>query len=322
MVGVQSSASASDERRDEAGDGTARAARGSLEEEIELRLARARGRLSHNDEQILEFLREHLEELAFHTSESIAQGTGVSRAAVVRFSRRLGYTGFAELREQGRAELQARRGDGDRREGDPAERSLLARKAQRDADGILLLPKLLRTRLQDAAERAARAERLWLVASRETHGLVVYLHRLLHHVRSDVHLIDPGFPDPVRDIAAEDVVLACTFRPYSRQTIDLVKRARSAGATIVVVTDGDGHAFLADTDIVLAVPVESPTMFLSFAPAVSALEALAAYVARVAPDRTYETLNATDAFVDSQRLMLEPMGAAGERKVGPKPRPA
>jgi hypothetical protein len=54
-------------------------------------------------------------------------------------------------------------------------------------------------------------------------------------------------------------------------------------------------------------------MFLSFVSAVAALEALAAYVARIDPDETYETLEATDRFVESQRLMLE-TGSTGKPK--------
>src|SRR3954470_10098088 len=78
----------------------------SLGQELDMRVAEARGQLSGNDERILAFLREHLDELAFHTAESLAQGTGVSAAAVVRFSRRLGFASFRDLRERARAALQ------------------------------------------------------------------------------------------------------------------------------------------------------------------------------------------------------------------------
>ena len=77
----------------------------SLRQELDVRVADARGRLSRNDERILSFLRDHLDELAFHTAESLAQGTGVSAAAVVRFARRLGFASFRELRERAREEL-------------------------------------------------------------------------------------------------------------------------------------------------------------------------------------------------------------------------
>lgn len=282
-----------------------------LEQELKLRVANVGGRLSPNDEQVLRFLDEHLEELAFHTSESIAQGSGVSRAAVVRFARRLGYGGFAELRGRGRRALRSR--DNARDQSSRPRRSMLERKAERDAENVALLPEMLEQTLPDAARTIARAERLWVLASRETHGLAVYVHHLIHHVRSDVHLVDLGFPDALRDATSGDAVLACTFRPYARQTIDLLAHARRSGVRVVVVTDGHGHPFVREDDIVLAVPVGSPTMFLSFAAAVSALEALAAHVAHVDADRTHRTLSATDRFVAAHRLMAQGGPTTGQR---------
>jgi DNA-binding MurR/RpiR family transcriptional regulator len=289
---------------------------GSFPREFELRLARTR--LSKNDEQILAFLRDHVDEFAFLTSESIAQGAGVSRAAVVRFSRRLGYSGFAELRAHHREQLQhlavqTREGDAD-----AEDRTLLSRKVRRDLDNLELLPTMLGAHLERAATQIAAAEHIWLLANRETHGLLVYLYRLLHHVRSNVHLVDPAFPDPLRDIGPRDALLACTFRPYARQTLTLTRHARTRGAAVIVLTDGHGHSFLERSDTVLTVSVESPTVFLSFVSAVSALEALAAYVARVDPDETYETLEGTDRFVEDQRLMLETGSSIGKPK---RPRP-
>jgi DNA-binding MurR/RpiR family transcriptional regulator len=288
------------------------APRRSFTRELELRLANAR--LSNNDEQILAFVRSHLDELAFHTSESIAQGAGVSRAAVVRFSRRLGYTGFSALRAQHREQLQNLTEKTRQRDADAQDQSLLSRKVRRDIENIQLLPTMLGSRLEHAANQTAAAEHLWLLANRETHGLIVYLYRLLHHVRSNVHLVDPAFPDPLRDITPRDALLACTFRPYARQTIALTKHARSRGAAVIVFTDGYGHKFLDAADTVLAVSVESPTVFLSFVSAISAIEALAAYVARIDADETYKTLEATDRFVESQRLMLETGPPTGKRQ--------
>lgn len=279
----------------------------SFMRELELRLANVR--LSANDERILAFLREHLDELPFHTSQTIAQGAGVSRAAVVRFARRVGYGGFAELRASCRQQLQAGAADLVR----PPD-TLLRRKIRRDIENSELLATMLGDRLEDAAQQIVRARRLWVLANRETQGLAVYLYRLMHHVRSNVELVDPAFPDPLRDLGRHDAVLACTFRPYARQTMLLVEHARRTGAHVVVLTDGYGHAFLADSDTVLAVPVESPTMFLSFASAVSALEVLAAYVARTDGDQTYHNLEATEQFVDALDLMLEPGPPTGQRK--------
>lgn len=284
--------------------------------ELELRLASVR--LAGNDERILSFIRDHLDELAFHTSESIAQGAGVSRAAVVRFSRRLGYGGFAELRERYREQLRSdASGSGGQLSSTPTSdggTDLLTRKIRRDIENLELLPAMLGSALDEAAGKAAGARHLWLLANRETHGLVVYFYRLLHHIRAEVRLVDPAFPDPLRDIGAEDALLVCTFRPYARQTIAMVQRARKAGAAVIVVTDGTGHRFLVAGDTVLAVPVESPTMFLSFVSAFTALEALAAAISRIDAERTYGTLEATSRFLEGQELMLEPGPVTGKRR--------
>src|SRR4051812_41037413 len=114
----------------------------SLEQELDVRVAEARGQLSGNDERILAFLREHLEELAFHTAESLAQGTGVSAAAVVRFSRRLGFASFRELRERAREQLQGARDDAPAAVGRDAAESTLGRKVQRDIASLELLPRM------------------------------------------------------------------------------------------------------------------------------------------------------------------------------------
>lgn len=271
-----------------------------LAQDLELRLAEARGQLSGNDERIASFLREHLDELAFHTADSLAQGAGVSAAAVVRFARRLEYASFRELRDRARAELRAEQPAPPEPAG-----STLARKAQRDIASLQLLSHLLDDELRAAAKAVASASATWLLANRETYGLAVYAHRLLHHARRTVQLVDPSFPDPLRDVDERTALVAITFRPYARQTLELVAHSRAAAARIVLLTDGLAHDFIAPGDIVLAVPVDSPTLFLSFTPALCVLETLAAMVAGLDADETYETLEATSRFVEAQGLMLE-----------------
>ena len=272
----------------------------SLGRELDVRVAEARGGLSGNDERILDFLRDHLDELAFHTAESLAQGAGVSAAAVVRFSRRLGFASFRELRDRARDELQAVRADEQQ-----SSASVLGRKVERDIASLGVLPQLLDVPLEEAAEAIASAHTSWFLANRETYGLAVYAQRLLHQVREDVRLVDPSFADPLRSLADDDVVVACTFRPYARLTLQLMAYARSAGARLVVVTDGRAHDFIDEADVVLAVPVESPTLLLSFTPAVCVLEALAARVAMLNVDETHAMLEATGDFVAEHDLVVE-----------------
>src|SRR3954454_4889510 len=135
----------------------------SLGRELDVRVAEARGGLSGNDERILGFLHEHLGELAFHTAESLAQGAGVSAAAVVRFSRRLGFASFREVRERARDELQ-----GGETAVPSAGASTLGRKIDRDIASLQVLPELLDRPLEAAAAAIAGARTTWFLANRET----------------------------------------------------------------------------------------------------------------------------------------------------------
>jgi DNA-binding MurR/RpiR family transcriptional regulator len=164
------------------------------------------------------------------------------------------------------------------------------------------------------AATVAGARSVWFLANRETHGLAVYAQRLLHQVRDEVRLVDPGFPDPLRSLEADDAVVACTFRPYAKLTLALMRSARERGASLVVVTDGLAHDFIAPPDIVLAVPVESPTLLLSFTPAVCVLETLAARVAMMDADGTHAMLEATGHFVAEHDLVASPAKAARARR--------
>lgn len=284
-----------------------------LAQDLSMRVAQARGGMSANDERILAFVRAHLPELAFHTADSLAQGAGVSAAAVVRFARRLGYASFRELRDRARDELQAASAPGSA-DGAAAHDTTLGRKTLQDTASLALLPGLLEEPLAAAARRIAAAGTTWFVAGRETYGLALYTQRLLHHVRRDVRLVDPAFPDPLDAAGAGDAVVAITFRPYARQTLGLLGHARLAGARVVLVTDGGSHPFIEPDDAVLAVPVDSPTLMLSFTPAVCVLEALAAEVAMLDADQTHDTLERTGHFASEQRLVVERMATPKDRR--------
>src|SRR5262245_30917701 len=56
--------------------------------------------LSPNDRRIADYLLSAFPRVAWATVETVASDVGVSKAAVVRFSSRLGYDGFAELQRE------------------------------------------------------------------------------------------------------------------------------------------------------------------------------------------------------------------------------
>jgi DNA-binding MurR/RpiR family transcriptional regulator len=271
--------------------------------DLAVQVSDKRSRLSNNDGRIVEYLRERPDELAFHTSKSLAVEVGVSQAAVIRLACKLGYGGFTELREAARQEL---------RDGRP---TLAARFSERgelstedvfrqDVDNLIATRSFVDAELPRAASIAG-ASAVYVVGDRETLGLAVFLHRRLHIVLQNVNIIDPSFPDNITRVGPKDAVVVCVFPRYSWLSADLLKRAKSSGARTVVVTDTASRDFLTGTDHVLVAATESAHFHWSMVAPVAVLEGLVAEVAAVSPEETRRRLETTDQFKREQGFFLD-----------------
>jgi DNA-binding MurR/RpiR family transcriptional regulator len=82
---------------------------GAFEHEFKARVTFAGGGLTANDVRVAQYLQEHLGDLPFLAADEVADSVGVSRAAVVRLARRLGYPSFAAMRDESRRQFRGLR---------------------------------------------------------------------------------------------------------------------------------------------------------------------------------------------------------------------
>ena len=246
--------------------------------------------LSPNDRLIADWIVEHEDEAPFETAESLAGKVGVSKAAVVRFGTRLGFGGFAGLRDalaqSARARL-SQNGDPPSDRGHVLDRWL--------ATGSSALATT-RTLLSDA-EIDAVAEQLlepggrtYVLGQRKSAGLAEYLFFLLSPLVKNVQLIALGsatVADMLLDVSPQDRLVALTFRPYARLTGEVVDYFMQAGASVTLLTDEHAHPGVAH---VLSCSPKSPGPFPSAIGPLYAIEALAASVSERVRDE--DRLNA------------------------------
>ena len=106
------------------------------------------------------FLREHLDELAFHTAESLAQGAGCQRG---RGRALLPPARVRALPRAARPRARRAAGRPRRRRGGRDAASTLGRKVQRDIASLGVLPQLLDEPLEPAAAAIAGARTTWFL---------------------------------------------------------------------------------------------------------------------------------------------------------------
>ena len=218
-------------------------------EALKRRLIEIEPQLPKRLRQAAGYALEHPDDFALGTASAIASSAHVQASTLVRFAQTLGFGGFSELQEVFRSHLRNRwpnysdrlkaLHERARDSGDPTH--LLFGFADSATASIARLREgISRRDLDRAIALIARAETIYCLGQRRAFSVAHYLAYALGQLGLPVRLIDNvgGLgPEQLARAGSDDALIAISFSPYSPFTIDLARRARGAGAPIVVITD-------------------------------------------------------------------------------------
>ncbi|MBK8791622.1 MAG: MurR/RpiR family transcriptional regulator [Holophaga sp.] len=236
------------------------------------RLHQAEG-LSVGHRKLAELLLGHPLEAPFWGIEEVALKSGTSTSAVVRFAKRLGYTGFTELKRDLVAEMQLRsHGEGRLVTAPHGILATLAEVATRDIQNLERL-----THLMDETELTAVVNLLGRARSRVLigHGVSWVMATQLGYVLTMAGLTtvagNPAeFARQVANLGPKDVLVAFSFPPYSQETLNVASFAKSRKIPVIAITDRRESPLGKSATHALAVPGES----LFFSQSLAAFNAL------------------------------------------------
>ena len=237
---------------------------------------------------IANFILADRQAVPFETAASLAQRLGVSPVTVGRFSRRMGYRNFRELKGALKFDsgtLPWASGEHfDQLIADGGNRAELDRDFNLTIAGISEVYRLARSAEWDAiVETLARADEVLVAGFQTERGLAAHFAHTLQYARPGVQLADLAAGNFADVLAVETgrlrVLLIVETRRYSRQAQMLAAEAASAGLTIVFVTDKYCHWARKYTPHVLALSTESAMFWDTMVPIVAALTLLANGVA-------------------------------------------
>lgn len=235
-----------------------------------------------------------------------AEKIGISANSLVRLASHLGFDTFDELREPFRQAL-IDRGDGLTTE-DWINRLQKTGAFGRAQAGIVrnemdIVTRSLQRFSPALAERALmlmlEARNVWVMGTRASYALAYYFHYVGHMALPNLHLIPRYVGSPVDemiDVSDEDVLLAVTFPPYSAETINALRIAKSKNTRIILLSDSELIAPNIEVDIFLRVSSQSTHEFACFAGGMAVMESLLALLlANAGPDaakriEAYQTL--------------------------------
>jgi len=213
----------------------------------------------------------------------------VQPSAIVRFAKHFGFSGFTEMQRifrDGLAEQLAPNRNYEERirkviESGGGNLSSLDIANEFLGSGIAGMQQL-RRRLDNrsfntAVNLLAKSDNIWLVGSRRSFSVAVYLDYALQHTDKRIMLmsaIGSMQYDQVRAVRKNDVIIAISYRPYAEETVRVAKEALKRGARLIAITDSLMSPLARDAQVAFIVEDNSTLGFRSLSSTMGLAESL------------------------------------------------
>lgn len=240
-----------------------------LYEELRAEIARRYPGFSDRLQVIAEFALDHPTDMALGTVAEVAERAKVQPSAIVRFAHAIGYGGFTEMQQIFRSRLVAgaapsykERIAGLRRDGrfrsDNSPHDLLSRFASEGAVSLESAQEYVREAdLTRAIGIMGAAQTIYVVGLGGSFPVAAHLTYVLRRMGRRVVLLDglgSALGDHVLTATPQDAVIAISFRPYNRDTVQLFPDFLARGVPGIAVTDSLLSPIVAGAEVAFEIP--------------------------------------------------------------------
>jgi DNA-binding MurR/RpiR family transcriptional regulator len=258
--------------------------------------------LTRKQQRLAQLLLEEKVVVAFSSADELGRQAGVDAATVVRFSQRLGYEGFSDLRQAVRQSIPRFLTALER-----INRTLARHDEARDvvervyADDITNVEETARLNdaeiLDDAVAAILAANQVYVLGF----GVVAPIADLLVHqltlVGTRSHRARASVVDAAIDIASArtgDVVVSLDVWRYLKGPVELTKAAWEAGAMTIAISDSTVCPLARAAEISLVASTATPELSHSVTAFVTLVNIVATKIALATPTRTVDQLARVD----------------------------
>ena len=220
---------------------------------------------SKGQKRIARYITDSYDKAAFMTANRLGKTVGVSESTVVRFAVDLGFDGYPSMQKAMREMVLNRLTS--------VQRIEVANNRLGDHDVVSTVLHSDMEKLRQTSETVSREEfgkaveailkgkRLYILGVRSVAPLANFLGYYLNYMFNNVHVISGSSAgemfEKIVGVTSEDVIIAFSFPRYSASTTKGARYCRSAGATVIGITDNresplgqcSDHVLLAKSDM-------------------------------------------------------------------------
>ena len=228
-----------------------------MERDILAQINKDSHKFSKSQRKISAYISSNYDKAAFMTAGKLGETVGVSESTVVRFATDLGYDGYPGMRRAMQDMVRNRLTAVQRIE-----------VARQQIDGGNLLDTVLSSDIEKlrgtleevnkedfdrAVDKIVAARTVYIVGMRSSTSLANFMGFYLNLLLDNVRLLHDTSVSEVYEqvfrIRGDDVFIGISYPRYSSRTIKAMQFAKSAGATVIGITDGPSSPFVGLADV-------------------------------------------------------------------------
>ncbi|MBN1540752.1 MurR/RpiR family transcriptional regulator [candidate division KSB1 bacterium] len=201
--------------------------------------------LPTNQRKVADFFLDNMHLLALLPIKEVAYQADVSQASIVRFAQLLGFRGYKELKQQISTSLRTQLSPTEQFQYAAAEKS-------KKIDTLKLISKSVVQNIEEtvrsldskvfssAIDRIMHAKQIYclgLELSAQLAQLMTFMLRLYGYNAQTLSANFMHFREQIAFLSPSDLVIAFSFSPYSRETVEAVSHAHVLRIPIIAFTD-------------------------------------------------------------------------------------
>ena len=200
--------------------------------------------MTKSERQVASYFQEHSDDFAFYTLDRISDEIGISTTSVIRFCRRLGFTGYKTFQETLRTDVKYQHADLPHKYQRTLDINnkdeLLSQIIQRSVHCIQqTFHNVPNESLASAVRYIMKAQKVFTFGMRESFALAHYTYTRFQTIRVNVSLLKYGYNGDVESVLSltpNDVCIVYLFHRYTKQTLQILPMLKNQGVKIILVT--------------------------------------------------------------------------------------
>jgi DNA-binding MurR/RpiR family transcriptional regulator len=259
------------------------------------------GRLSDADQRLIQVLLSQPTQAAFYSANDLASQAGVHAATVVRLAKKLGFTGYPELRSSLADRIKAT--DTSQRLRRTLHKSdILGNLIGEEQNALAhIVDHVRQSDLERLGRAILQAGHVYLFAQGHATAVIEYLERRLR--RFGLHTVNlclrgRDLAEAILSFSQKDLLLVCALRRLPKEYAVLHQHVKDQGGKVGVLADTIGPLLRPQPDVLIHAPRGQDSEFQTLNVPLLIVSALLVTIAKCEP-KTLENLDKLSRLIDN-----------------------